>query len=99
MHVRDIRRTDNVQLGLLKLLPKVLGDQVLEDLLPDITRKLFADETGRRMTRPEPGKFRALLKGTDDAFGLGVHGFHRDRDFERMPATFYYCQWGFTSVE
>ena len=78
-----------LQILLFQLLVEKLGDQVFEHLLADIALELFANQAGGRLAGTEAGKFSALLERADDALGLGVHGFHRDRNFERMLATFY----------
>ena len=75
------------------------GNQAFEDLLADIAFELFANQAGRRFTGTEAGQPGALLERTDDALGLAFHGIHRDRDFERMPATLYQCQWDVPSGE
>jgi hypothetical protein len=89
MHVGDIGRSDDFEILLLQLLIEKLGDQVFDHLLADIALELLTNEAGRRLARAEAVKFSALLERTDDALGLGIHGFHRDRNFKRMPATFY----------
>ena len=83
----------------LQLLVEKLGDQIFDHLLADVALELLTNEAGRRLSRAETGKFSAMLERADDALGLGVHSFHRDRNFKRMLATFYQCQMGFTSVE
>ena len=53
-----------------------------------IALKMLPDQAGGRFARTETRKLRLMLERADNPLGLAFHGFHRDRDFERMPTTF-----------
>ena len=67
MDVGDIGRADHVQVFGFDLLLQMLGNQVLQHLLPDIAGELLADQRSRRLAGTEAGEFGALLDVGDDA--------------------------------
>jgi hypothetical protein len=81
----------------LKLLLQVLRNQVLQDLLPDVTGELFADDRSRGLTGTEAWKFGALLDIGDDTRAFGVDLRDGNGDLQRMPATFNSSQVDVTS--
>ena len=95
--VRDIGRAHDAQVLRFELFLEKFGDQIFEDLLADVALKLLANQSRRRFAGTKARKSGFLLKRADNAIGLAFHGFGRDRDIDRMPATLYQCQKGFTS--
>src|SRR5579863_3719513 len=73
MDVGNVRRSDDAQVPLLQLLFEKLWNEVFEHLLADVALELLTNKACRSLSRPEAGKFSALLKRADDALGFAFH--------------------------
>src|SRR5690349_11042468 len=97
MNVLDIGRAHDVQVFGLKLFLQISGNQVFEHLLPDVARKLLADQSGGGFAGTEAGQLGPLLNIGGDTAGFAFYFFGGNGNFQRMPATFEYSQMDLTS--
>jgi hypothetical protein len=84
VYLRDARRTDHGQPFFLGALEKVLREQFIEHLLPDIFLETAADQIRGHLPGPETGDPDALLKRLDGALGFAIHIGNRNGQFERL---------------
>ena len=86
--VLDIGLADHVEVFGLELLLEILGDQVLQHLLPDVAGELLADQRYRGLARAKTREFGALLDIQHNAFGLAGHFGNGNGNLQRVLATF-----------